>query len=326
MNTTLQYKLHSGKNSKAGYYMVVGLRDLLPDSYFRGRLEDELRRCAAIYDADYIADRVDYYCQLREHVTLSANAEPIGRLQRKGNPSTYYYDSREALQWFNPALRWHYLFGDVRDIPAEPTVVKSRAIGVDNTNSVILKLDRCRHFVYIHDHLQLEQKDDRAIFRGHIGTRENRALFCRMYADNPRIDAADTIPGATEGHKHTNQMKPMLSFYEHLHYRYIMALEGNDVASNLKWIMSSHSAAVMPKPTCETWFMEGRLQPNVHYVEIRPDFADLDEKMDFYSSHLDELKTIVANANSYVEQFRDSRRERYIALLVMQKYFKMTGQ
>ena len=72
--------------------------------------------------------------------------------------------------------------------------------------------------------------------------------------------------------------------------------------------------------------MEGRLQPNVHYVEIRPDFADLEEKMDFYSSHLDELKTIVANANSYVEQFRDSRRERYIALLVMQKYFKMTGQ
>lgn len=326
MNTTLQYKLHSGKNSKAAYYMQAALRDMLPDRLYAMRLNRELERCAAMYDRDYIADRVDYYCKLSRPVTLGSDSEPIGALQRKGNPSTYYYDSREALQWFNPELRWHYLFGDIRDIPAEPTVVKSRALGTDNSNSVLLKLDRCRHFVYINDHLQPEEKDDRAIFRGHIGTRENRALFCRMYADNPRVDAADTLPGATEGHKHTSQMKPMMSFYEHLRFRYIMALEGNDVASNLKWIMSSRSAAVMPKPTCETWFMEGRLVGGVHYVEIRPDFSDLEEKMDHYSNHLDELRTIVDNANQYVAQFRDTRRERYVALLVMQKYFKMTNQ
>jgi hypothetical protein len=326
VNTTLQYKLHSGKNSKAAYYMQAALRDMLPDRLYAMRLNRELERCAAMYDRDYIADRVDYYCKLSRPVTLGSDSEPIGALQRKGNPSTYYYDSREALQWFNPELRWHYLFGDIRDIPAEPTVVKSRALGTDNSNSVLLKLDRCRHFVYINDHLQPEEKEDRAIFRGHIGTRENRALFCRMYADNPRVDAADTLPGATEGHKHTSQMKPMMSFYEHLRFRYIMALEGNDVASNLKWIMSSRSAAVMPKPTCETWFMEGRLVGGVHYVEIRPDFSDLEEKMDHYSNHLDELRTIVDNANRYVAQFRDTRRERYIALLVMQKYFKMTNQ
>lgn len=306
--------------------MQAALRDMLPDRLYAMRLNRELERCAAMYDRDYIADRVDYNCKLSRPVTLGSDSEPIGALQRKGNPSTYYYDSREALQWFNPELRWHYLFGDIRDIPAEPTVVKSRALGTDNSNSVLLKLDRCRHFVYINDHLQPEEKEDRAIFRGHIGTRENRALFCRMYADNPRVDAADTLPGATEGHKHTSQMKPMMSFYEHLRFRYIMALEGNDVASNLKWIMSSRSAAVMPKPTCETWFMEGRLVGGVHYVEIRPDFSDLEEKMDHYSNHLDELRTIVDNANQYVAQFRDTRRERYIALLVMQKYFKMTNQ
>ena len=82
----------------------------------------------------------------------------------------------------------------------------------------------------------------------------------------------------------------------------------------------------MPKPTCETWFMEGRLQPGVHYVEIRRDFTDLEDKMDYYSRHLDELRTIADNANRYVDQFRNVRRERYIALLVMQKYFKMTNQ
>ena len=61
-------------------------------------------------------------------------------------------------------------------------------------------------------------------------------------------------------------------------------------------------------------------------MEIRPDFSDLEEKMDYYSAHLDELETIVRNANRYVDQFRDGRRERYIGLLVMKKYFEMTGQ
>ena len=332
MNTSWQYRLHSGKNSKAGYYLRAGFRDLMPDTLFRFRLEKELEECSRLYDQEYIRDRVDYYCRMQEPRPLGDHATAIGQLSRKGVPSTYYYDSRELLQWFNPELKWNYLFGDVRDIPEHPSIVKSRTLsqaesneGVsDNSNSVMLKLDKCRHFVYIKDRLRLDEKEDRAIFRGHIGSRENRARFCRMFADNRRVDAADTLPSQVEGYKQTEES--MLSFYEHLRFRYIMALEGNDVASNLKWIMSSHSAAVMPRPTCETWFMEGRLKAGFHYVEIRPDFTDLEEKMDYYSGHLDELETIVRNANRYVDQFRDERRERYIGLLVMRKYFEMTGQ
>ncbi len=82
-----------------------------------------------------------------------------------------------------------------------------------------------------------------------------------MWQHHPLCDLQDTYTG--------------MSLYDHLHYRYIMALEGNDVATNLKWIMSSNSIAVMPRPTCETWFMEGRLIPNYHYIEIADDFHDL---------------------------------------------------
>lgn len=325
-NTSLQYRLHSGKNSKAGYYLRAGFRDILPDAFFRSRLEHELAQGVRRYDEAYIRDRVDYYCALVAPSPLPADAPTIGSLTRKGHPSTYYYDSREILQWFNPELHWTYLFGDIREAAPYPTVAKSRSLGEGNHNNVLLKLDKCRHFVFIHDRLNPAQKDDRAIFRGHIGSRQNRALFCQLFANHPRVDAADTLPSQVEGFKHTEQSKPMLSFYEHLRFRYIVALEGNDVASNLKWIMSSHSAAIMPKPTCETWFMEGRLQAGVHYIEIQPDFADLEEKMDYYSSHLDQLETLVANANRYVDQFRDSRRELYIGLRVMQKYFQITNQ
>ena len=105
-----------------------------------------------------------------------------------------------------------------------------------------------------------------------------------------------------------------------------MALEGNDVASNLKWVMSSNSVAVMPRPVYETWFMEGRLIPNFHYIEIKPDYSDLIERIEYYNNHIDEVKAIIKNANEYVRQFRNKKQEDLISLLVMKKYFEETGQ
>jgi hypothetical protein len=47
--------------------------------------------------------------------------------------------------------------------------------------------------------------------------------------------------------------------------------------------------------------------------------------MDYYSAHPKEAEEMSRNANRYVNQFRDLCRERYIGLLVMQKYFKLTN-
>lgn len=116
-----------------------------------------------------------------------------------------------------------------------------------------------------------------------------------------------------------------MSLYEHLDYKFILALEGNDVASNLKWVMSSNSLAVMPRPRFETWFMEGRLRPGYHYVEIADDFADLEEKMDYYIGHPEEAEAIVRHAHEWVNQFRDGERERLVSLLVLEKYLRLVN-
>ena len=73
---------------------------------------------------------------------------------------------------------------------------------------------------------------------------------------------------------------------EQLQNKFILCIEGNDVASNLKWAMSSNSLVFMTKkPKFETWFMEGTLIPGHHYVEIKDDYSDMIEKMDYYLSH-----------------------------------------
>ena len=45
----------------------------------------------------------------------------------------------------------------------------------------------------------------------------------------------------------------------------------NDVASGLKWMLYSDPVVFMPRPTHETWAMEGLLRPYVHYVPVEAD-------------------------------------------------------
>jgi hypothetical protein len=90
--------------------------------------------------------------------------------------------------------------------------------------------------------------------------------------------------------------------------------------------MSSNSLAVMPYPRFETWFMEGTLIPDFHYVFVKDDFSDLEEKIKYYMNYPDEAEKILANAHDFVEQFKNPKREKIISLLVMQKYFCQTDQ
>ena len=72
--------------------------------------------------------------------------------------------------------------------------------------------------------------------------------------------------------------------------------------------------------------MEGLLQAGVHYVLLKDDFSDIEEKIDFYSKHPEAALKIIDNAQRWVAQFRNEAMERQIGLLVMQKYFENSGQ
>ena len=42
-------------------------------------------------------------------------------------------------------------------------------------------------------------------------------------------------------------------------------------------------------------------------------------------SHTEEALQIIKNANAYVDQFKDFKREKLISLLVLDKYFSLSG-
>lgn len=72
-----------------------------------------------------------------------------------------------------------------------------------------------------------------------------------------------------------------LSMKQLLQYKVLILLEGNDVASGLKWALFSESVVMMPHPTCTSWAMEELLEPWVHYVPIANDFEDVNEQLEW---------------------------------------------
>lgn len=306
------------KNNKFRYYFLNSLRLLLPSQIFRIRLKNRLSQVDN-YDKEYLRRRVNYYNKLIDRLPVPGEAQTLKEFRRKNKLNTYFFDTYEYLRYFHPGLKLNFVFGDVSCTFTQPTIVKSRPIHCDNSNSVLLKLNKVRHFIYTKDTKPYLAKKDLLVFRGGAH-QQNRIDFLKKYYDHPLCNAGQSRK------KSVPYFAERLTIEDQLDYKFILSLEGNDVASNLKWIMSSNSLAVMPRPTCETWFMEGTLIPDVHYAVIKDDFSDLEERLQYFMQHPDEAQQIVKNANDYVSQFKSAKRESLISLLVLEKYFYMTGQ
>ncbi|QBG46589.1 lipopolysaccharide A protein [Verrucomicrobia bacterium S94] len=294
---------------------------LVPNAWFRSRLASKLARINR-YDPQWIQERVEYYNKLNAAFNVSAQA-----LDLKSIPSTkqtaYYYDMRALLRHYPPSCRIDYKFGDNRDTAEIPTLVKSRAVGAGNDNNVLLKLNQVRHFMTIKDRVSYADKKNMLVWRG-AARQQHRKDFLVKFWNHSLCDVGQVNSPARGGK--AEWVKPRMSIAEQLNYKFILSIEGHDVATNLKWIAQSNSLCFMTRPKYETWMMEGRLVGGQHYVELREDYADLPEKIEYYTRHSEEANEIINNLQEYYRQFQDPVREELISLLVLNKYLKLSGQ
>ncbi|MGZ8545665.1 MAG: glycosyltransferase [Flavisolibacter sp.] len=308
------------RTNKLAYYALNFLRQIIPGSIYVKMLNGKLKNLDR-FDRNLLAERVNYYNKLNAIQTLEPETPTLKDLKRSKKLKTYRFDAYETARFFPESLKAHFLFGDVVHTPPSPTFVKSRPVHGTSPNSVLLKLNKVRHFIFVDDRMSFQQKKNMLIGRATV-TQPHRMQFYEKYFNHPLCNLGQVNK---EG-GNAEWIKPKITRAAHLDYKFILCLEGNDVATNLKWVMSSQSIAVMPKPKYETWFMEGKLIPGTHFIEIRDDFSDLEEKMQYYIDHEEESLTIVKNANRFVQTFRNDDMEEMISLLVMQKYFYYTGQ
>ena len=83
-------------------------------------------------------------------------------------------------------------------------------------------------------------------------------------------------------------------------YKVIISLEGNDVASGLKWSLQSESVVVMSPPTRTSWAMEELLQPWVHYIPMLPDGSNAEEMVRWAFNNEEQAKRISERATLFI--------------------------
>lgn len=327
---------------RARFYWRGGLAYfVLPTRLLRWQAERRLRKLSADERAE-AEHRARFYCPRPLSEAIEAMGEEAVQQASFGIPlqgangeclmlsdftcpprnggkkfSTYFYDLIPSVRCFPQHWLMRYLFGDITTVEAIPTIVKSRPIGQGNENSTVMKLDSMRHFMFLSDPTPWRAKKD-AIVSRNVVRQPHRIRLLEQWFGHPKCNFGQVNPDVQQGHP--EWIQPFMPMSEQLSYKFIACVEGHDVATNLKWVMSSNSLAVMPRPRYETWFMESQLRPGYHYVEVKDDYSDLIAQMDYYCAHPDEAEAIIRHAHEYVQQFQNRRLEQATEYLTMKRY------
>ena len=223
------------------FYASNILRQCYPDALYRSRLPDLLDQTDRLLEEPGYKERLDLCCRLQVPFEIPNESTTLGKLQPDGR-HTYYYDFQSIARHFPGEKRVSCLFGDVTRVPEQPSFVKSRPIREDNANAVLLRLNQVRHFIFVKADQPYMSKRDGVVWRGRCGKNIKRSLLVQNFHDHPLCDIGDSGKGA----RGKAWGRPFMNLMEQLRYKMIISLEGIDVATNLKWIMSSQSLCVMP--------------------------------------------------------------------------------
>ena len=324
-------KSSNAKRRKLLYYLYyTPLVYFFPSIISRLRLKNILNNS---FQKEYIQSRVRYYFKKTSNFKVSKKGKNLSELFWnqffKNKQNSHFIDFYNLLQFFNKKNKVDFIYSTkdyidssiAKKHPPYPTFVKSRPVGFNNQNSILLKLNQVKLFHFIKDPKKFENKKNQAVWRGDIRNNPHREYFVKNFYRTPLFDIGQTSPKQDVAWR-----KSFMSIKDQLDFKFIFCLEGKCISTNLYWAMSSNSVCIMPQPKYESWFMEGKLEDGVHYIKVKDDFSDAEKKIEFYKNNNDKCLEIIYNANKFVEQFKNSKQERLIQLLILKQYFQFTGQ
>lgn len=220
-----------------------------------------------------------------------------------------------------------------------PIISKTRK---SNSNNIIFNFNKFRHMnlvYYLQNNkdIKFNQKKNIICWRGSTtGNRNNfanRFILVENYYNhknmnigfssnsiinnNEKVGITQNIYNYIEKLKY---IKPAMKINEILKYKFLISVEGNDVASGLKWMLYSNSVVLMARPRNFSWIMEDKLIPNHHFILLKDDYSDLNEKYEWCLKNLDKCEDISKNATKYIEQFLDKELEKKIEIEIIKRY------
>lgn len=220
-----------------------------------------------------------------------------------------------------------YMWGDITEYLQYPTLVRNRIC--DDANGIIVNVNTKRYWDLLRDvekyDIPYVDKINKIIWRGVTtgdpNTKPNRFDLVTKYFnyDTTMIDVGFNCIVQNKD-SYSKYTKCSISIRYQLRCKYILSIEGNDVASGLNWQLSSNSVVIMPKPRFVSWLMEDLLLPYVHYVPVKKDFSDLEHIYDWCNNNEQKCKDIIDNAKNFMRQFNDPMTEGYIHTEILKRY------
>ncbi|AYV75505.1 MAG: lipopolysaccharide protein [Terrestrivirus sp.] len=226
--------------------------------------------------------------------------------------NNYNNDIYEIAKRVDPLYRYsnfYFVYGDDTFSITDVNFCKARQIGDDKKKC--LHLNTYRHFnsenlsIAHNDNILFENKIPKAIWRGATTKCKSRFDLIDLWANNNKyIDVGFSEVNDESAPKY--EVKNILPVSEMIKYKYLLVLEGNDVASSFVWSFLTNSIVIMPKPKYEMITGQGQVISGYHYIEIKDDTTDLEEKIIWCESHIDECKQIIENKKKFINDLLDN--------------------
>ncbi len=306
----------------------------------------------------YLLEHGTYHHAQKESIVVNSRDSKADIVAKIANMLTQQPPHRLEelfMQYVEPILKdseeiggaksFAVIVGDYNGVPQMPTFCKTRNLNFPQ-NGILNRISQERHFAPLQDVEKFDrpwsEKKSRLVWRG--ATTGRFTTSSGLYELNSRFYVPDVI-GRLEstdiidmGYSEIIQIKanstdrPMedieasirdkSTMSEQLENKYILSLEGNDVASGMKWALYSRSTVIMPRPRCESWLCESFLKPFVHYVPVEHDLSNLYDVVEWCRNNDAECRDIANNGREYILPFLEEEPEKKLAERITKEYLK----
>jgi hypothetical protein len=267
--------------------------------------------------------RIEYYLGDTEYDNQKPQADNKMFLCNGGNQYKYHYPE-DVSRLFKLSKRNELWFkcSDARYVgPNFPIITKTRDTHNPESRGIIGSLEYNRHFhpsMFVHQvDFSWKDKKKETMWRGASTgiEKDNRACsrldFVKMYFDKLDVGLSQCVGGWGKNNKKVfkKYKKDFVGIQQQLTYKYIPILDGNDKASCLNWVLASNSIPLMPKPRFHSWLCEKFLEPNVHYVQLKDDYSDLIEKLEWCVQNDSACHDMAENGKRFMSENFNTKRE-----------------
>lgn len=221
---------------------------------------------------------------------------------------------------------WIFYFGDTSPYGVKadwPVITKARRAALSFApQPIVWLLNKKRHYndlesyhnniVKLGKEVPWAEKLPKVFWRGsttynrHADTSriDNLAQWINYGDNHTDIAFSNVVQMSTDFQREyvkSHYVREKQSLLEMNRYKYLLSVEGNDVATGLKWMLYSNSVVFMSRPTVATWAMEDLLVPFVHYIPLANDYSNLLEMIKWANEHDEACQEISKRATEFIK-------------------------